>query len=81
MRRLAIDGSWRRVLRASMRLIVTNAIGRDVQRAHAGEGFLEVHHEADALSSGGADAGIAPTSTNGRSCLASWSHDGPCGRF
>jgi hypothetical protein len=24
-------------------------------------------HEADALSSGGADAGVAPTSTNGRS--------------
>ena len=31
-------------------------------------------HEADALLAGGADAGVAPASTNGRSCLASWSH-------
>lgn len=30
-------------------------------------------HEADALSSGGADAGVSPTSQSGRSCLASWS--------
>ena len=29
---------------ASLRLIVANAIRRDVQRAHAGEGFLEMHH-------------------------------------
>src|SRR5205814_7417902 len=29
---------------ASLRLIVTNAIRCDVQRAHAGEGFLEVRH-------------------------------------
>src|SRR3954469_2992914 len=27
-----------------MCLIITNAIRRDVQRAHAGEGLLEVHH-------------------------------------
>jgi hypothetical protein len=51
-----------RVLRAENGLWV-----RALQRAD---------HEAGALSSGGADAGVAPTSTNGRSCLASGSHVG-----